>query len=502
MSSVNFIAKSIEADIESVDELGGKPFATTPLTPVTGRNFAPLPIDLLRSSVKKRLKTYKHAPRTLAGQLRQTSKVFSIHQDSHTPKAAATTTPHAIRALRQRHAAATNTARNRRKSGREERESPRDALRQLSRILARSTQPVEPSLSPALPHSALRKLEKTDDDDEWEDDPQAGKPTFSIPIQNEDEDEDSWAAPPRLSFPFEAEVQSVEKARQADRAVHGGRLSRGSLGDMTDDRFGDLTNLYSDEAVDDHKAKTNDGILLDPEEEAQEDVMSPVSPRIAVQSLTSGLNINETISQSSVGAYRLSRSFDEVENSFVFDVSRFVLNGTPSQKATNGPEENLEWPKCPTPALAAEDELCLPDQISKSKPRKPKVLAVSRRGISYSPLPARVVKTVASRFQRLYAKGGKATIKGDTLIPLMEASNEFFEQLGYDLKAYAQHAKRKKIDESDVTTVMKRQRHLTATRTTFSLAQKYLPRELLQEVLIRPSTKRGQRAGHQQNSDQ
>lgn len=178
--------------------------------------------------------------------------------------------------------------------------------------------------------------------------------------------------------------------------------------------------------------------------------------RIAVQSLTSGLNINETISQSSVGAYRLSRSFDEVENSFVFDVSRFVLNGTPSQKATNGPEENLEWPKCPTPALAAEDELCLPDQISKSKPRKPKVLAVSRRGISYSPLPARVVKTVASRFQRLYAKGGKATIKGDTLIPLMEASNEFFEQLGYDLKAYAQHAKRKKIDESDVTTVMKR----------------------------------------------
>ena len=46
MASGNFIAKSIEADIESVDELGEKPFA--PLTPVTGRNFAPLPIDLVR----------------------------------------------------------------------------------------------------------------------------------------------------------------------------------------------------------------------------------------------------------------------------------------------------------------------------------------------------------------------------------------------------------------------------------------------------------------------
>lgn len=47
MSSVNFIAKSIEADIETVDELGEKSLATTPLTPVTKRNFAPLPIDLV-----------------------------------------------------------------------------------------------------------------------------------------------------------------------------------------------------------------------------------------------------------------------------------------------------------------------------------------------------------------------------------------------------------------------------------------------------------------------
>lgn len=92
----------------------------------------------LRSSVKKRLKTYKHAPRTLAGQLRQTSKVFSIHQDSHTLKAAVPTTPHAIRALQQRHAAANTPARNRRRSGRAERESPRDALRQLSRSMFES----------------------------------------------------------------------------------------------------------------------------------------------------------------------------------------------------------------------------------------------------------------------------------------------------------------------------------------------------------------------------
>lgn len=72
----------------------------------------------------------------------------------------------------------------------------------------------------------------------------------------------------------------MEKARRADTAVHGRRLSRGSLGDITDDRFGDLTNLYSDATVDDHTAKTNDGILLDPDEDVLEDILSPVSPRL------------------------------------------------------------------------------------------------------------------------------------------------------------------------------------------------------------------------------
>lgn len=319
----------------------------------------------------------------------------------------------------------------------------------------------------------MKSFRKIDDDSDWEDDPQLRKPNISIPIQNEDEDEDSWAVPPRLSLPFEAEARSVEKARQADRAVHRGRLSRGSLGDITEDRFGDLTNLYSDATVDDHTGKTNDGILLDPDEDVLEDILSPVSPRSAnkhclstmlqanqyrsnLQGLSSAQIIDETIGQSYVRPQRRSGSFDEVENSFVFDVSRFLPNGTPSRKVTVDPEENLDWPQCPAPAPAAEDVLGLPHHIGKSKPRKPKVLAVSRRGISYSPLPARVVKTVASRFQRLYAKGGKATIKGDTLIALVEASNEFFEQFSYDLKAYAQHAKRKKIDESDVTIIMKR----------------------------------------------
>ena len=67
-----------------------------------------------------------------------------------------------------------------------------------------------------------------------------------------------------------------------------------------------------------------------------------------------------------------------------------------------------------------------------------------------------VVKKIASRFQRLFLKGRKANIRGEVLGAMVEASNRFFEQVGYDLRAYAMHANRKRIDESDVTTIMKR----------------------------------------------
>ncbi|KAH8162061.1 hypothetical protein CIB48_g6165 [Xylaria polymorpha] len=64
----------------------------------------------------------------------------------------------------------------------------------------------------------------------------------------------------------------------------------------------------------------------------------------------------------------------------------------------------------------------------------------------------------------------------------MQATDWFFEQLGDDLSAYAKHAGRKTIDESDMITLMRRQRQTNASTTPFALAQRYLPRELLQEL--------------------
>lgn len=141
-----------------------------------------------------------------------------------------------------------------------------------------------------------------------------------------------------------------------------------------------------------------------------------------------------------------------------------------------------------------------------------KVVKVSRYGIEYPSLPPAVVRRLAQNFAR--ASGVKGKITADAMKAIMQASDWFFEQLGEDLQAYARHAGRKTIDESDVLTLMKRygtiyhwvsrinlhadwadtpplpppprQRQINPTTTVFSLAQQHLPRELLQELRMPP----------------
>lgn len=80
---------------------------------------------------------------------------------------------------------------------------------------------------------------------------------------------------------------------------------------------------------------------------------------------------------------------------------------------------------------------------------------ISRHGIEYPALPPSFVKRVAQT--ALQSSGlSNQRISPDTLEALTQASEWFFEQLGDDLGAYADHAKRKTIEESDVVTLMKR----------------------------------------------
>ena len=148
---------------------------------------------------------------------------------------------------------------------------------------------------------------------------------------------------------------------------------------------------------------------------------------------------------------------------------------------------------------------------------------VSRYGIPYPSLPSGVVKKLASTFARS-SGNGKSKINNNlaaglisqcTVAAIMQATDWFLEQVGDDLGTYAKHAGRKTIDETDVITLMKRcvisahfeiwgnwkdhlqvwlltarrQRQLNATTTPFSLAQRYLPRELLQDIRMAPPSK-------------
>ncbi len=50
----------------------------------------------------------------------------------------------------------------------------------------------------------------------------------------------------------------------------------------------------------------------------------------------------------------------------------------------------------------------------------------------------------------------KSSISKESLKAIMEASDRYFEQFSEDLGAFAHHAGRKEIEESDAIAVMKR----------------------------------------------
>jgi hypothetical protein len=54
------------------------------------------------------------------------------------------------------------------------------------------------------------------------------------------------------------------------------------------------------------------------------------------------------------------------------------------------------------------------------------------------------------------SQGSKTKISKDTLDVLVQTTDDFFEQIGGDLAAYAQHGGRKVIEESAVIALMKR----------------------------------------------
>jgi hypothetical protein len=154
-------------------------------------------------------------------------------------------TPHGRAAMREVEArrAGLTPGKDRRRSGRQQRETPRNDLRALSRLMATKTLPVVPT--PQGSDVPLGKYAVHGIDD-LDDGPDPVRPRFSLPLGEDDDEDDSLLLPPRSAGLEDDNVttQSIELPRRAISEQPLGRLSRGSFGSIRmSDQFADLNEL-------------------------------------------------------------------------------------------------------------------------------------------------------------------------------------------------------------------------------------------------------------------
>ncbi|KAF2427589.1 hypothetical protein EJ08DRAFT_662885 [Tothia fuscella] len=435
------------------------------------------------------------------------------------------TTPHAIRALQQRRNAALTPARDRRRSGRAQRETPRDDLRALSKILAKTSKPIEPS-----PHvTEVRRHNRSILRDGSESPVLDRAPRLSMPL-GELDDDSFHENPPRMSYPLDGDLD--DELEGGRRALFGDRMRRArislgdpSLGDLGLDREGEEEEgedeLTGDMGLDD------DGMGGELRNMEAEYVHHDRNQEVLAKAHNSGETgelrafIDSRRQSEPSGVFDTGRSpGTDGEPTFVFTIPERRRTPLPQpteqqddypdqeqDDADVGAQPNEDWSdveEATTQNLRRDSTPVADDgrrtATKKGATRVRKELKVSKYGIQYPSMPPTVIKRLASTFSRSY--GGSGKLNKETLESISQASDWFFEQVSEDLSSYADHAGRKTIEEADVVALMKRyrtpflsygvrytliyishrQRQINATTTPFSLAQKFLPRELVQEI--------------------
>ncbi|KAB8290513.1 hypothetical protein EYC80_010942 [Monilinia laxa] len=438
-------------------------------------------------------------------------------------------TPHGRAALREVEArrAGLTPGKDRRRSGIQQRETPRDILRLLSRTLAPQTRPTVPSPQRA-PSNPRRQTLLLDDD--FDDGPNLVPPRLSIPLDDENEDDD-YEDDESLLLPSLAALEeenlttrSIELPRRAASEQPNRLFSRGSFGSVRgSEYFGTLDEAEAERDVmgssffegndyenDDFPDMANSPFFGSDRTGRQED-------------LGNGLNRHSLLPGRSSDIRPYNSPSEERDATFVFTVPQseipVQLEFSPSPEITQTGGPSMDEPSSPpddipgdfaideetmndgndSPRLSidtfensrlSEDErpkapmqTSIPENFKRTSQKKKN--KVSKHGLKYSSLPLGLVKKHALTFARNGASKGEK-LSRDALDAVMQATDWFFEQISDDLGTYSEHAGRKTIDESDVLMLMRRQRQTNATTTPFSLAQSRLPRELLQDVRMIP----------------
>lgn len=393
------------------------------------------------------------------------------------------TTPHgraAIRALDSRRAAIftpnNHGAASRRRSLRDlQRETPRDPLRALSRLLAPQTQPLPSSSSPddtPKTESDTGILSGFVDDEDDDDGPPLHRPRLSLPIEDDDDNDDDDIHPHRSQVLDDENftMQSIEMPRRAISE----QASRPSfpLGRMSD-YYGNLED----------EEPTYDPAFFPPMDAIDEDAAASAGGMDDWQ--------RDEISYAQLNSDERRATGRESDFGIIIpqipegNESTFMINVEAAESPSPEPNEPFEEPFEPLEEqshvhfedevmedgqggyeLESEPELdegagdmeiraaTVGDGGRVGKKKKKPGIKVSRHGIEYKSLPSATVKRLAQTFAK--TSGARGKISPDALTAIMQASEWFFEQLGDDLGAFAKHAGRRTIDESDMLQIMRR----------------------------------------------
>ncbi|PGH26709.1 hypothetical protein AJ80_01655 [Polytolypa hystricis UAMH7299] len=392
---------------------------------------------------------------------------------------AAPATPHALRAL-QRRAAAATPGRDRRKSGRVQRETPMDILRNLAKVLAPTSKPIISSPAEEQP------TPPRDEFDDLDNEPMPPRPRLSLSAAEMAGDDDEGSPelqPPILSLmPFDEEdltQRSIELPRRERSAQDQATLSRLSLASARySDRFGDLSRIEGSYEEEDFTTMPQEEDDYD--NEPLDMTEQPVFDAGGETEDLRRFNLDFSFPTPDVtGTIAAEHAVHNDEEDFMLDAIPTVDAPSPSSDGVEG-GTGFE--------IAMEGDIPQPARVSSSPAPAPvektaKQQKLSRHGIPVPRLPSGVVKKLASRFARA-GNGGKNRISKETLAAIEQATDWFFEQASEDLSTYSKHAGRKTIDETDVMALMRRQRQVGKNMSAFALAQKHLPKELLQDIRL------------------
>ncbi|KAL6871311.1 centromere kinetochore component CENP-T domain-containing protein [Trichoderma novae-zelandiae] len=491
-----------------------------------------------------------HTPRRRTRSVEPSTTRLSIHtpsdryfQNPHYPHSVINTpgygnapTPHAIaarRALDQRRLAMFTPGRNRRQSFREQRETPMAILRNLGRALAPTSNVIASSSSPdkvspdgngngngngEASGSGRSRRGAHDNDDDDDDELPIDRPRLSLPL---DEGSSDDLQPPQSSILDEGSmtVQSVELPR---RATSEGppRRSFGFVPGFGDDIIWD--DIYGEYTGSDPFGRSIEIAPPAPLDPEIADLRRPPGDRRGSDfsfDMPSGLSDNDQTTfymRSPVIddihtvlnapnpvaddiALMHEKSRTEVDKTAALSEDQFPDIGDFGSVSSLGDAEMEAVTQIDFETLGCEPEKPNDDIVGypHGRPKKKKKRArISKHNIEYPPLPPVFVRQVAHTAMQTTGFVNQR-ISADTLEALAQASDWYFEQLGDDLGAYANHANRRTIEERDVIALMNRQRLLNQELSLFNLANRHLPRELQQMLRCAiPVARPNGHAGH------